>query len=99
MDELTQGKMANALVKGLTECLNIGVDSCDWIPEPIKKFANKSLHNVDELVEESLVLDKMEQKFEDVKPKAITAVTRPDAETRTVKDPEVKEAAKIVGDY
>jgi hypothetical protein len=97
MDYLT-GKILNALSKGCTEAINIGIDSLK-LPDPIKKFANKSLTNVDEMVEESLVLSKMDRKFDDVQPKAVTAVPRPDATPKKVDPKKDAEAATLQGEY
>jgi hypothetical protein len=78
--DLTTGKIVNAVSKGCTDAIGIGVDSQN-LPQPIKKFLNSLLTNVDDMIEEQLVLSKMERKFDEIKPQAIEApvTKRPDA--------------------
>jgi L-lactate utilization protein LutB len=98
MVDYVQGKVLHALTKGCTEAIDIAIKS-SGLPEALKKFASKSLTNVDEMIEESLVLQKMGDKFEEVKPSAIEAVKRPDAKSTPEKKEEKVEERPISGKY
>jgi VIT1/CCC1 family predicted Fe2+/Mn2+ transporter len=89
MVDYVTGKILSALSKGCTEAVNIAVHESK-LPEQLKKFASKSLTNVDEMIEETLVLNNMSEKFEEVKPKPIEAVKRTEAEKVTQSEKEIK---------
>lgn len=80
----TTGKIANALTKGVTDACSIGVDAME-LPQPVKKFLNSMLNNVDDMVEEHLVLSKMKRNFDEQSKSEVKALEapvtkRPDAE-------------------
>ena len=89
----TTGKVINALTKGATDACSIGIDSME-LPSSVKKFMHSMLNNVDDMVEEHLVLDKMKQSHDDraneeAKSLEAPTVVRPDA-PRHSETPEVE---------